>query len=193
VRDQRLERSSHATVAVAERVHHHQIQMGHGRPEQDREIATVQLGERVANEARDVFVGGALIHDLAVGIAPDPGRAGTPAAGILREIVLDHHEVHRLKKSLVDAAGGILRVLEDIGHGIAVARHGQRRLHAGVQGLLAFDGRDDVVQGCDGIWLLDVRNQRPEATGALACLRRLRTSRSRRKRRAGHRNQRARR
>ena len=134
---ERLQAAGHPAVAVTERVDEREVQMRHGCSHRRRPLAATDLRQRLVHQRLHEFTIGCLVHDFAAG-AGYPHGARPPAAGMLAEVVLHHHEVQRQQERDVDvgSAGGHL---QDAGHGPAVAGDGAARLIAHLGGFLTVD------------------------------------------------------
>ncbi|MCY3559558.1 MAG: hypothetical protein OXH20_00035 [bacterium] len=69
-----------------------QVQMRHGRSHRRWPVAVGDLRQRLRHQRLHELTIGRLVHDFAAG-AGDPHRTWPPAAGMLGEVVLHHHEV----------------------------------------------------------------------------------------------------
>jgi hypothetical protein len=71
--------------------------------------------------------------------------SGPPIAWVLREVVLQHHEMQAAQESFVERKMGILRELEDIGHGISIATDLEPGRLLCVKGIFAVHCGDGVL------------------------------------------------
>src|SRR3954468_3701157 len=143
--DKRLQAPAHAPVAVAERVDHRQVQMGHGGLHYDGIVSSTQLPKHRRDEAGYFPACWPLIDDL-VGCFPvNEDRARPPASRIFLQVVLEHHEVKALEKALVDLEA-VVGYLQDVGHRGPVAGESLLGLLFGAERGFFFHGSNDVIE-----------------------------------------------
>jgi hypothetical protein len=105
-----------------------------------------------------------LIDDLTRGVVPDENRSGTPAAGILRQVPADHHEVQGLQHLFRVPEVRVLRLLQDERERHAIPCDSKPVLVFGVDlRLLALHRGNRVLQGdvvpFDAVGALDGTSQ----------------------------------
>ena len=147
--DERLQAARHATVAVAERMDHRQVEVSHGGLDDNRAVVLARaLVEHLCDQV-GIFLDSAVPrrrsrHGCLRGGRRSPRGA---TARTLREVVLEHHEVEALEQTLVNLQESRRRRSE-----------GRRSSHRGSpsglaespasasEGGLSLDGGDDVVK-----------------------------------------------
>src|SRR5215218_2552390 len=100
--DERLQAPCHAPVAVAEWVDHRQVQMGHGGLHYDGVVSSTQLPKHRRDEAGYFRARWSLVDNLVGCFAVNEDRTRPPASRVLLQVVLEHHKVKALEKTLVD-------------------------------------------------------------------------------------------
>ena len=83
--------------------------------------------------------------DVGSGFVSDPDVSRSIEAWPGAQIMLDHHEMKRLQKGLIDNGFGFSQ-LEDIGHSVPVAGKRLPCLCGCVKGLLSFDAVEHIVE-----------------------------------------------
>lgn len=151
--DKRLEAARHASVAIPEGVDHHEVEVGHRGLYENRRLVCSELVEHAHDQVGDKLRIRALVDDLARLFAPDEDRPGSPASWALAQVVLQHHEVQSLQQPFVDVDARILRQLQHVGHRVPVADERELRILGRVEGRLAVDGGDHVIEA--GVIALD--------------------------------------
>ena len=123
---------------IAERMDHHEVQVGHRGP--DHRVPSVALAkilDQFVHQVRNVDRVGAGVHDVAGRFISYVNSTGSPSAGTLVEGVAHHHVVETADEAFVVNEVGIVRELKDIRHRVAVADHGHPCLVLGIQRFFA--------------------------------------------------------
>ena len=145
---ERLQTARHAAVAVTERMDHDEVQVGHGGPDHPGlGLLGADLSHELGDETRDVAGVRTLVHDLPGVLPADVDRPGSPSAGALREVVLQHHEMQRSNEGLVDRDARIVSELQDVGHRVPIAENRHPGLALRVERLLVVGRGNGIVQG----------------------------------------------
>src|ERR1035437_3325722 len=131
---------------VCSPVDHHEIEVRHRRTDQHRAIATFQLLDHRGDQLWYAIGRRPFIRLLAGGLSPDIDVPRAPAAWVLIQAGLEHHEVEGLKKARIPLRTRVLRDLKHVRHRVAVAIQGQPRLFVGAQGRLIINRGDNIVE-----------------------------------------------
>ena len=99
--NERLEATSHSSVAVGERMNHHQVEMSHGGPDHWRRVGrirTVQDAHQLVDQRGDKVGTWAFIDRHPLLVVANKDRSCAPTPRILAQVVLDHHVVKAAKE-----------------------------------------------------------------------------------------------
>src|SRR2546428_392735 len=142
-----LKRSRHSSVSIGKRMNHDEIEMGQCRPNHDRRIVrSIQRLDEFAHQFRQKPGVRPLVHNLVRRFAAHKDRSWAPSARMFRKVVADHHVVQAAKDALVICKMGIVRKLENIREGGAIAGNRRPCFLRRVDWLDAFNGGHGIFE-----------------------------------------------